>query len=144
LKKRFFDDEHPNIFAITTNYKINEFLGDDDRQLFEEMRVHNPRRYKIEGLGEWGGAEGSIFNNWTVHAFDKSEIAKRDTVKPAFGLDFGNTVDPTALPASLIDLKNRELYIFDELYEQGLLNNEIAEKIKDKGGVKTSFLYKCY
>lgn len=136
LKKRFFDVEHSNIYAITTNYLINEFLGEDDRQLFEEMKIHNPRRYKIEGLGDWGIAEGAIFTNWTVHAFDKSEIAKREGIKSAFGLDFGYTVDPTALPASLIDLKNKELYIFDEIYERGLLNNEIAEHITSKGWAK--------
>ncbi|NYV68143.1 PBSX family phage terminase large subunit [Bacillus sp. Gen3] len=136
LKKRFFDVENENVYAITTNFLINEFLGDDDRAIFEDMRINNPRRYKIEGLGEWGIAEGAIFNNWYVHAFDKNEIIKRDGVRSAFGLDFGYTVDPTALPASLVDMKNKELFIFDEIYERGLLNNQIADKIKEKGWQK--------
>ena len=52
LKKRFFDVENDsNILAITTNYKCNEWLGPDDRALFEQMKKNNPRRYKIEGLG---------------------------------------------------------------------------------------------
>ncbi|WP_318773060.1 terminase large subunit [Bacillus gobiensis] len=97
------------------------------------MKKHNPRRYKIEGLGEWGIAEGAIFTNWREFAFDKSEIIKRPGVKSAFGLDFGFTVDPTAFPASIVDPKNREIFIFDEIYEKGLLNNEIADAIKNKG-----------
>lgn len=136
LKRRFFDVESENVFATTTNYLINEFLGDDDRALFEDMKINNPRRYKIEGLGDWGIAEGAIFNNWYAHAFDKSEILKREGIRSAFGLDFGYTVDPTALPASLVDMKNKELFIFDEIYERSLLNDQIADKIKDKGWQK--------
>ncbi|MGG3625518.1 PBSX family phage terminase large subunit [Bacillus gobiensis] len=133
LKKRFFDVQQNNVLAMTTNYLCNEFLGADDRELFEWMKKHNPRRYKIEGLGEWGIAEGAIFTNWREFAFDKSEIIKRPGVKSAFGLDFGFTVDPTAFPASIVDPKNREIFIFDEIYEKGLLNNEIADAIKNKG-----------
>lgn len=53
LKKRFFDkaDTDKNIFAITTNYLCNEFLGQDDIEIFEDMKQNNPRRYSIEGLG---------------------------------------------------------------------------------------------
>lgn len=136
LKKRFFDVEEYNVYAITTNYLINEFLGEDDRELFEHMKVNNPRRYKIEGLGDWGIAEGAVFDNWYVHAFDKTEIIRRDGIKSAFGLDFGYTVDPTALPAALVDIKNKELFIYDEIYRKGLLNNQIAEEIKKKGWQK--------
>ncbi|MBW8281723.1 PBSX family phage terminase large subunit [Bacillus amyloliquefaciens] len=133
LKRRFFDVQDNNILALTTNYKCNEFLGDDDRQLFDWMKKNNLRRYKIEGLGEWGIAEGAIFTNWREFAFDRFEIAKREGVKSAFGLDFGFTTDPSALACSLVDIKNRELYIFDEMYKPGLLNNEIAETITEMG-----------
>ncbi|MCY8061610.1 PBSX family phage terminase large subunit [Bacillus spizizenii] len=133
LKRRFFDVQDNNILALTTNYKCNEFLGDDDRQLFDWMKKNNLRRYKIEGLGEWGIAEGAIFTNWREFAFDRFEIAKREGIKSAFGLDFGFTTDPSALACSLVDIKNRELYIFDEMYKPGLLNNEIAETITDMG-----------
>ncbi|MCY8164718.1 PBSX family phage terminase large subunit [Bacillus inaquosorum] len=133
LKRRFFDVQDNNILALTTNYKCNEFLGDDDRQLFDWMKKNNLRRYKIEGLGEWGIAEGAIFTNWREFAFDRFEIAKREGVKSAFGLDFGFTTDPSALACSLVDIKNRELYIFDEMYKPRLLNNEIAETITEMG-----------
>ncbi|MED4977211.1 PBSX family phage terminase large subunit [Weizmannia sp. FSL K6-0777] len=136
LKKRFFDVQSPNILAITTNYLCNEFLDQSDIDLFEDMKIRFPRRYKIEGLGEWGIAEGAIFENWKESHFDKSEIAKRSGVKSAFGLDFGFTVDPTALSCALVDLKNKELFIFDEHYEKAMHNDEIAEMIKRKGYAK--------
>lgn len=136
LKKRFFDAESPNIMAITTNYLCNEFLDASDLALFEDMRVRFPRRYKIEGLGEWGIAEGGVFENWKEIHFDKWEISKREGVRSAFGLDFGFTNDPTALSCSLIDLKNRELFLFDEHYEKAMHNDEIADMIKRKGYAK--------
>lgn len=133
LKKRFFDVDNPQIMAKTTNYMINEFLGQDDIDLFEWMKHHNPRRYKIEGLGDWGIAEGAVYNNWQELLFDKSEIAKRPGVKAAFGLDFGYTNDPSALSCVFVDLDNREIFIFDEHYERAMLNKDIAEMIKVKG-----------
>lgn len=133
LKKRFFDDENPNVLALTTNYLCNEFLGQDDIDLYEWMRIHNPKRYKIEGLGDWGTSEGTIFNNWFINAFDRYEIAKREGIVSAFGLDFGFSVDPSALPASLVDVKNLEIYVFDEIYAKALLNIEIADRIIAKG-----------
>ncbi|PTJ03656.1 PBSX family phage terminase large subunit [Staphylococcus simulans] len=133
LNNRFFKSDSDNIFAKTTNYQCNEFLDEQDIALFEEMRIKAPRRYKIEGLGEWGIAEGGIYENWHERLFDINEIAKRPSVQSAFGLDFGYTNDPTALSCSLVDLENREIYIFDEMYKKALLNDEIAKNIADMG-----------
>ncbi len=52
IKARFFDSEDDDIFAKTTTYKCNEWLDEADIRLFEKMRVNNPRRYRIEGLGK--------------------------------------------------------------------------------------------
>ncbi len=133
LNNRFFKSDSDNIFAKTTNYQCNEFLDEQDIALFEEMRIKSPRRYKIEGLGEWGIAEGGIYENWHERLFDIYEIAKRPSVQSAFGLDFGYTNDPTALSCSLVDIENREIYIFDEMYKKALLNDEIAKNIADMG-----------
>lgn len=133
LNNRFFKSDSDNIFAKTTNYQCNEFLDEQDIALFNEMKVKSPRRYKIEGLGEWGIAEGGIYENWHERLFDINEIAKRPSVQSAFGLDFGYTNDPTALSCSLVDIENREIYLFDEMYEKALLNDEIAKNITDMG-----------
>lgn len=133
INKRFFKSDSPQVFTKTTNYMCNEFLDKQDIEIFDEMKIKSPRRYKIEGLGEWGIAEGGIFENWHEKFFDVQEIAKRPGVESAFGLDFGYSVDETAMSCSLVDIKNREIYIFDEIYEKALLNDEIAQRIKDKG-----------
>lgn len=138
LKKRFFDaaSTDDDIMAITTNYMCNEFLGDDDRSLFDKMKVNNPRRFNIEGLGNWGIAEGLIYENFEELDFNIDDIKKRNNVKSAFGLDFGYTNDPSAFIASLVDLDNKEIYIFDEHYQKGMSNKMIADMIKYKGYTK--------
>ena len=133
LKKRFFDVKDEDVLAITTNYTCNEFLGEDDKKLFEKMKLNNPRRYNIEGLGNWGIAEGLVYSNFEELDFNIENIKKRPNVKSAFGLDFGYTNDPTAFIASLIDLNNMEIFIFDEHYQKAMSNKDIANMIKYKG-----------
>ena len=136
LKKRFFDIEDEDVLAITTNYACNEFLGEDDKKLFEKMKINNPRRYGIEGLGNWGIAEGLIYSNFEELDFDIEEIKKRKNIKSAFGLDFGYTNDPTAFICSLVDLDNMEIFIFDEHYQKAMSNKMIVDMIKYKGYAK--------
>lgn len=140
LKKRFFDIEDPNTLAITTNYMCNEWLGPDDIALFEQMKTSNPRRYNIEGLGNWGIAEGLVYENFIEKDFDYTEIAKRPTVKAIFGLDFGYTNDPTAFIAAIVDTASKELYIFDEHYQKAMTNQDIANMIKYKGYSKEQII----
>lgn len=135
LKKRFFDSPSPYIFTATTNYKMNEFLSDTDRVLFEEMKK-NPRRYRVAGLGDWGIVEGLIYDRWKEKAFNIDEIRKKDGVKSAFGLDFGYTNDPSALFCGLIDPAEKTIYVFDEIYENGLTNQELYNRIEAAGYAK--------
>lgn len=133
LKKRFFDTNDPNILALTTTYECNEWLGPDDKALFEQMKINNPRRYNIEGLGNWGIAEGLVYENFIEQEFDYMDISKRAGAKTVFGLDFGYTNDPTAFVAAIVDQENKELYIFDEHYQKAMTNEDIANMIKYKG-----------
>lgn len=133
LKKRFFDVEDENIMAKTTNYMCNEWLDESDKKLFEDMKKNNPRRYQVAGLGNWGIVDGLVYENWEEKEFDYTEVAKIHGVKSAFGLDFGYTNDPTALFCGLIDVSNRNIYVFDEIYQNAMKNREIAEEIIRKG-----------
>jgi len=139
IKSRFFDIPAENTFTSTTSYECNEFLGDDDLQLFEEMRIKNPRRYDVEGLGNWGIAEGLVYNNWEEREFDYHKIVKeRPEIIADFGLDFGYTADPTAFIAALLDEIEKEILVFDEHYQKGMRNDEIADMIMYKGYSKES------
>lgn len=133
LKKRFFDNPDKETLAMTTNYLCNEWLDEADRKVFDTMRKNNPRRYRVAGLGNWGIVEGLIFENWEEKAFDVEEIRRLASVKSAFGLDFGYTNDPSALFCGLADLSAKTLWVFDEMYGNGMSNERISEKITDMG-----------
>lgn len=134
IKKRFFDaPPDPDILAMTTNYLMNEFLDEADRKVFETMKKNNPRRYRVAGLGEWGIVEGLIFENWEEKEFNLEDIKKIKGIKSAFGLDFGYTNDPSALFCGMVDLNNKVIYVFDEMYKEGMSNEAIYEEITRMG-----------
>lgn len=132
LKKRFFDEPSKNVLAMTTNYMCNEFLSEADLVLFEEMKK-NPRRYRTAGLGEWGIVEGLVYENWEEQVFDVHEISIRPSVRSAFGMDFGYVNDPSTLFCGLVDTVAREIYVFDEMYEKGMSNEDILSKVSEMG-----------
>ena len=132
LKKRFFDEPSKNVLAMTTNYMCNEFLSEADLVLFEEMKK-NPRRYRTAGLGEWGIVEGLVYENWEERVFDVHEISIRPSVRSAFGMDFGYVNDPSTLFCGLVDTVAREIYVFDEMYEKGMSNEDIKERVFEMG-----------
>ena len=163
MKHRFFDDlvgtdaegkpiykprQNPvsadgEILALTTNYLCNEWLDDADLRVFERMKVNNPRRYQVAGLGNWGIVEGLIFENWEEKAFNLEDIRKIPGIRSVFGLDFGYTNDPSALFCGMVDLKNMTIYVFDEMYQTGLVNSAIFRNIQQMGFAKEKITADC-
>ena len=134
MKKRFFDaPTDPDILAMTTNYLCNEWLDAADKKVFETMKTNNPRRYRVAGLGDWGIVDGLVYENWEERLFSVEEVRKTPGIRSAFGLDFGYTNDPTALFCGLIDTTNKTLWVFDEIYKQGMSNEDIARDITGAG-----------
>jgi phage terminase large subunit len=142
LKKKFFDNPDENTLALTTNYMMNEFLSEQDKRIYEIMKERNPRRYRIEGLGEWGIAEGLIYENWKEEEFDIDELLqlhcneKDKRGLPNFvsvnGMDFGYN-DPTAFVGAYADKKRYKIYIYFEYYERQMENRKIANALIGAG-----------
>ena len=143
LKKRFFDNPDDNTFVKTTTWQCNEWLDESDRKIFLDMKEKNPRRYRIEGNGDWGIAEGLIYENVVFdEVFDIEELRKKEGVKAAFGNDFGFT-DPNAFICCLVDNADMRIYIFDEWYQTGVTNKVIAQKIKTMGYGSQQIICDC-
>lgn len=130
-KRRFFDVVDDNILALTTNYLCNEWLDEADRLLFEEMKKNRPSRYRVAGLGDWGIAEGLIFDNWRVEDLT-DKIQHFDNVYN--GLDFGYSADYTALIRSHLDKARKIIYVFDEYYTLKSLTQQLVPVLKEKCG----------
>lgn len=155
LKRRFFDTPDDDVLALTTTYMCNEWLDQKDLALFEKMKRNNPRRYAVAGLGGWGIVDGLVYENWKEQPFeliskadylllDEAERTAKDwvfreDVSTRCGLDFGYTNDPTAAPVMFLDTKNGRLYVWDELYETGLSNRKIYERLRSMGYGKELF-----
>lgn len=134
IKKRFFDcGANGDILALTTNYLCNEWLDDADLKVFDTMKQQNPRRYQVAGLGNWGVVEGLVYENWKEREFTLAELQGAIGYDTAFGLDFGYTNDPSALFCGMISLSQKKLYVFDEMYEKGMSNEKIQEKVTHMG-----------
>lgn len=145
LKRRFFDTVSENVKTYSTNYLINEWLDETDRAVFERMKEQNRRKYEVAGLGNWGIAEGLVYENWEIKDFDVTELGlelggkgevlsdNRWKFRSFFGLDYGYTNDPTAFIAFAVNKVDKEIYIYDEHYQFKMLNSDIAAMITEKG-----------
>lgn len=141
LKKRFFDAENdPDILAITTNYKCNEWLDEADLRLFKNMKKNNPRRYQVAGLGNWGIVDGLVYENWKEEEFTLDQVIDCESVN---GIDFGYTNDPAAVFIGFIDTEHKKLYVWDEVYKKGLSNKRLYEEIESMHYQKKSFTADC-
>lgn len=156
LKARFFDTPNDSVLSMTTNYMINEWLDESDKKVFEDMKIRNPRRYNVAGLGNWGVIEGLVYEKWkeqdytliTRKAFNELEDKEgnyviQDNLTTVFGLDFGYTNDPSAFFVGFLDLTSKKLYVWDEFYEKAMSNKDIANKIKEMGYGKEKIIADC-
>jgi len=142
IKERFFDPiygpnedqyiENEDIFSITTNYKMNEFLGEETIRQFEKMMIRNPKRYEVAGLGKWGNVDGLVFENWDIQEFNHDIISRKMKLKKKAGIDYGWT-DPTAFISLMVDNENMRIYVYDEIYNTQMTNREFRDIIVKKG-----------
>ena len=131
IKARFFDVEDPDILALTTTYRCNEWLSEADRQEFERMKQQNPRRFSVAGDANWGVVQGLVYERWKEEMFSVKDLPK--DAQSAFGLDFGYTNDPTALFCGFVSLEQKRLYVWDEMYQKGMSNKAIRDQIVRMG-----------
>ena len=114
---------HPEADVYISTYKDNPYL---ERQLVEEierLKDINPEYYKIYGLGLPGNNVGTIFSiNLVDEVPENAEFV-------SFGLDYGFTVDPTALVA--VWKRDKDIYIDELIYERGMVTSDIANRLID-------------
>ena len=139
LKKRFFDTPNDDVLALTTNYMCNEWLDEADKKLFEEMKVRNPRRYQVAGLGNWGIVDGLIYENWKEQEFTLKDV---EGLPCETGVDFG-WVDPFAMVVCFVDLNGHKIYVWDEIYKTGLSNKKAFDLINEMGYGKNHIVADC-
>ena len=115
---------------ITLTYLDNNSLPASIVKEIEKARIKAKTStywanwWKVYGLGEIGSLEGVCIPDWK-----SIDNIPDDARLLCAGLDFGYSVDPTAL---IYLYKWNESYIFDEvLYRKGMLNRDISHFLRD-------------
>ena len=124
----------PDDRAITllTNFTMitAEWLGDSFLYEAQRLQEVNPQAYQHEYMGIPTGTGGEVFPNIEAREITDEEIQKMEYVY--MGLDFGFAVDPACFIRLSYDRKHDTIYFLDEMYQRGLSNAQLAEKIKEK------------
>jgi phage terminase large subunit len=128
IKRVFFDDPIDGCFTLKTTYLDNSFIDDEYKMVMENKKKTNPRYYNIYALGNWGTAEGLVFNNVKQQTIKYEDISHLECVQ---GGDFGYTNDPTVVHVSYVDKENKKIYVYDGFYEKGMSNEAIAGRMKE-------------
>lgn len=126
-----------NSIYLHSTYKDNPFLSAEYVAALDEMEHRNPQKYEVYGLGNWGvNSDGLVFKNWKVREFNHAEIDGQLMC----GLDFGFVNDISAFTASLMDEKNKRIYVFKEYGATGKTNKDLVDIITALGFNKSTII----
>lgn len=122
IHKRLVKEGRPNTLVINVNYDVAMKYGWFPEVLQVEMeddKTFRPNLYRHKWLGEPNNAEGRIYQDWTIvdSVPHEAQLVRR-------GLDFGYSVDPTAI----IDVYwyNGGYILSERLYRRGMKNNDLG------------------
>lgn len=110
-------DTDSDFMILKTTYRDNKFLMPDDiKRLTKEK---DPYYRSVYLDGNWGILEDVIYTNWRISEFDRESFGSY-----RFGIDWGFADDPFAFIRLAVDLKKMQIWICNEVYQQGLLNDK--------------------
>lgn len=140
-KKRIFLDYNPNaefwvhehligrdgVKFIRSWHEHNPFISDMVRSKIESLADIDEETWKVYARGITGKIEGVILRNWAL-----CDDIPADAKLVAYGLDFGFTNDETGCLG--VWLQNGELWLKELLYETGLTNKDIYDRLHSQTG----------
>lgn len=122
---------------IHSTYLDNPYL--DKAQIAEiESNRYNEQWWRVYGLGLTGHIEGTIYRPF-IQIDELPEARSR--MRHVYGLDFGYSNDPTALVDVYIDEAGKKIYVDEVIYETGLLNSDIAQRMAETGISKATEIF---
>lgn len=124
--------ETDDLFICRYNYTGNKFLSSDEIYRLEDLRIRNPKFFRVYGLGKFGITGKKIFdNNYRYEDFNINEMKSMRHLQIMFGGDFG-FIHKNALVMSLYDSARHKIYVFGEIGVREKTKVEFARIIKDK------------
>lgn len=119
------DQRKDEVDFIKSTYLDNTFLEQSIIDEIEKLKDTDQDYWRIYGLGERGSLKD------LVYTFNEVDSLPENVQLVGVGLDFGFSHDPTAVVA--VYKRDEELYFDELLYERGLTNFDLIEKLKEIG-----------
>lgn len=128
---------------VITTFRDNSFVHDSVRDAILAYEptpdnikhgTANEYRWKVYGLGEVGRLEGLVFPDFTIDPSFPDDFKWN-----VFGMDFGYSNDPTTLIEAR--LYAGRLHIRQHIYEKGLTNPDIADRLTEIGHDPNNVIY---
>lgn len=113
----------PNVQLIISDHRHNPFLDKGMHDKIESLREVDEEQWKVYARGLTGKVTGLVLNNWRL--CDAIPVGAKLI---AIGLDFGFTNDETGCVE--VYKQNGELWINELIYETGLTNPDISERLQ--------------
>jgi len=120
IKQRLFKEKDVEI--IHSTYLDNRFAAEIDIKVLEGLRQQDEAYWLIYAKGEFARVKGQIHQLFIVKEFPECP----ETI---YGEDFG-FVHPNVLLKIGIDMENLALYVTELLYQTGMTNAQLKEKMK--------------
>tara|TARA_Y100001973_G_C5207250_1_gene342510 strand:- start:6266 stop:7435 length:1170 start_codon:yes stop_codon:yes gene_type:complete len=120
-------------FHIST-YKDNPFLEKATIDEIERLKDVDANLFRVYAEGQRGIATETIFTNFNI-----IDQVPENAKLVSCGLDFGFSADPTALVK--VYKHDLDIYIDELIYEKGLTNQDIANKIKKLGITRSTEIF---
>lgn len=138
LYLRFFEKgcQEDDCLIDRSTYHDNPFCNQETISALERYKETNPAYYTVYCLGEFGSLSRLVYTNWRVDTLDTQTLLESG-YQLCVGLDWGYTADATAIAVMLADEDNKKLYIINEFYKTGMLNDAIANQLTYMGLSKT-------
>jgi len=120
----FFVNDKKNSVMIHSTYKDNKFLDANYIETLENLKNEDPTYFQIYSKGEWGILKNIIYNNYIVDKEWPNDKMLKDI---SYGLDFGFNAKSSLVKVGF----NKEFYVEEKLYQSGLTNNDLIDKLKN-------------
>lgn len=126
LYSQIIDADRDDVDFHISTYKDNPFLQEATIKEIERLKEVDENLFNVFGKGQRGVSTETVFPSFNI-IDDIPDNAKL----VSFGLDFGFSADPTTIVG--VYRHDLDLYVDELLYERGLTNQDIGERIKAMG-----------
>jgi len=113
-----------NVEVIHSTYKDNPFAQLADIDVLEGLKIQDESYYRIYTLGLYAKLKGMIHE-----IIEVDKVPKIEAPITIYGLDFG-FVNPSVLLKLEIDIKLMAIYITELIYESGLTNTDLIDRMR--------------